>query len=58
MGTRKAISPIIITTNYDSNTLINRLSTKENSSTAEAIVSRLNEMCTGIYMNYEDYRRR
>lgn len=52
------LKPIIITTNYDSNTLINRLSTKENSSTAEAIVSRLNEMCTGIYMNYEDYRRR
>lgn len=51
------LKPVIITTNYDSITLTNRLSTKDNSSTVEAIVSRLNEMCTGIYMNFEDYRK-
>lgn len=51
------LKPIIITTNYDDKTLISRLSTQNNNSTAEAIVSRLNEMCTGVYMNFEDYRR-
>lgn len=51
------LKPVIITTNYDRITLINRLSTKDNSSTAEAIVSRLSEMCTGVYMNFEDYRK-
>ena len=51
------LKPTIITTNYDDVTLINRLSTASNSSTAEAIVSRLNEMCTGVYMNFEDHRK-
>lgn len=52
------LKPTIITTNYDDITLISRLSTKSNSSTAEAIVSRLSEMCTGVYMNFEDYRKK
>lgn len=52
------LKPVIITTNYDSDTLKNRLTIKDNSSTAEAIISRLNEMCTGIYMNCEDYRKK
>lgn len=51
------LKPTIITTNYDDVTLTNRLSTKNNNSTAEAIVSRLNEMCTGVYMNFKDYRK-
>ncbi len=51
------LKPVIITTNYHREGLISRLSTTENSSTAEAIVSRLSEMCTGISMNFEDYRK-
>ena len=48
--------PVVITTNFDIERLISRLSLKNNTETAEAIVSRLNEMCVGLEMNYEDWR--
>jgi len=52
--------PIVITSNYDANKLTERLVAKDNPKnveTAEAIVSRLFEMCVGIEMNWEDYRK-
>ena len=53
------LKPIIITSNFNINEeLVNRLSVNNNSSTAEAIVSRLNEMCTGVSVQGEDYRRK
>lgn len=51
------LKPVVITTNYNIDELINRLTTKNNSSTAEAIISRLNEMCTGVFVNDKDYRK-
>jgi DNA replication protein DnaC len=48
--------PIIITTNYDHETLIKRLSVRD-TSTAESIVSRLYEMCRGVIVSGDDYRR-
>lgn len=49
--------PIIITTNYDTEKLISRLTYKDNIETAQSIVSRIYEMCIGIDMIWEDYRR-
>jgi DNA replication protein DnaC len=49
--------PLIITTNYNIEDLTKRLSTNQNSDTAEAIVSRLWEMCRGIEMNWDDWRK-
>lgn len=49
--------PIIITTNYDIDKLTSRLTVKDNMETAEAIVSRIYEMCRGIQMEWEDYRK-
>lgn len=49
--------PVIITTNYSIEKLINRLTIKDNVETAEAIVSRLYEMCVGIQMEWEDFRK-
>ena len=48
--------PIVVTTNYDIDRLRDRLTVKNNAETAGAIVSRLNEMCVGIEMNWEDWR--
>lgn len=48
--------PVIVTTNYDIDRLRDRLTVKGNAETAEAIVSRLNEICVGIEMNWEDWR--
>ena len=48
--------PVVITTNYTIDRLKDRLTVKNNVETAEAIVSRLNEMCVGIEMNWEDWR--
>lgn len=50
--------PVIVTTNYDIDRLRDRLTVKNNAETAGAIVSRLNEMCVGIEMNWEDWRLR
>jgi DNA replication protein DnaC len=49
--------PVIITTNYDIDGLVIKLSTLQNQDTAEAITSRLWEMCIGVEMNWEDYRK-
>lgn len=49
--------PIIITTNYSMNRLIERLTVNNNTETAEAIVSRIYEMCQGIDMQGKDYRK-
>lgn len=48
--------PIVITTNY-ADKLVSRLTYKDNIETAEAIVSRIYEMCVGVMMTWEDYRR-
>lgn len=48
--------PIVITTNY-ADKLVNRLTCKDNIETAKAIVSRIYEMCVGVLMTWEDYRR-
>lgn len=50
--------PTIVTTNYEIDTLPVRLSTKQNMDTGEAIASRLWEMCRGVEMNFEDWRKR
>lgn len=49
--------PVVITTNYTTDKLINRLTVKDNIETAEAIVSRIYEMCRGVHMEWEDYRK-
>jgi DNA replication protein DnaC len=49
--------PIIITTNYDHETLVKRLTVNGNCETAESIVSRLYEMCRGVVINGEDHRK-
>jgi len=51
--------PIVITSNYTHDRLMDRLSVNDNSETAEAIVSRLYEMCQGIdTFKCEDYRKK
>lgn len=50
--------PVVITTNYDHETLMNRLSVKGNTETAESIVSRLHEMCRGVILTGSDYRKK
>lgn len=49
--------PVVITSNYNNETLTERLKVKQNTETAEAIVSRLYEMCRGVCLNGEDYRK-
>lgn len=49
--------PVIITTNYSDNYLVDRLARKSNYETAGAIVSRLHEMTMGIVMNGKDRRK-
>ena len=50
--------PIIITTNFPEKDLIKRLTVSENCSSAEAIVSRLYEMCYSLTMEGQDWRRK
>ena len=50
--------PVIITTNYNEEQIIKRLSFNNDGVTAESLVSRLNEMCLEINMNFSDYRKR
>ena len=52
-NTRK---PVVITSNYSKWELVSRLSVAADSSTAEAIVSRLFEMTTKVEMGGEDKR--
>ncbi|AFM41946.1 DNA replication protein [Desulfosporosinus acidiphilus SJ4] len=49
--------PIVVTTNFNLETLIDKLAVNKNSDIAESIVSRLHEMCKGIYLNAPDYRK-
>lgn len=49
--------PIVITTNYSMETLIDKLTTNKNSDVGESIVSRLHEMCRGIYLDAPDHRK-
>ena len=49
--------PLIITTNYDTQSLVNRLTPKgADKTTADAIVDRFNEMCESIVMSGESWR--
>lgn len=48
--------PIIITTNYNQETLLKRLSESKEFETAESIISRLYEMCIGVNIVGKDYR--
>ena len=54
--------PLVITSNYNIEGLTDRLSQLDNGKidrdTAEAITSRLWEMCRGLPMNFSDYRKR
>ena len=50
--------PVIITTNYNEKEIIKRLSYKNDGIAAESLVSRLNEMCLEVNMNFEDYRKK
>lgn len=52
----EACKPVVITTNY-ADKLVSRLTYKDNIETAEAIVSRIHEMCVGLMMTWEDYRK-
>jgi DNA replication protein DnaC len=49
--------PIIITSNYSIEKLKERLTVNDNYETAEAIISRIYEMFSGIYMQGDDYRK-
>ena len=48
--------PVIITTNYDQNSLIDRLSINEEIETAKSIISRLYEMCYLVKIEDRDHR--
>ena len=49
-------SPVIITTNYDQNSLINRLNINGEIETAKSIISRLYEMCYLVKIEDRDHR--
>ena len=48
--------PVIITTNYDLEGLVDKLAINGNSDIADSLVSRLHEMCVGIRLNTSDHR--
>ena len=50
--------PIIVTSNYNHETLKTRLTVKDNIETADAIISRLYEICRGVVLEGEDYRKK
>ena len=53
------LKPIIITSNYNNDKLVERLTVNNNLETPEAIVSRLCEMSQGVNLNNcEDYRKK
>lgn len=59
-GRYEAYMPTIITTNYDTETLISRMTPREtrDSQTAKATIDRLMEMCRGISLTGESWRQR
>lgn len=50
--------PIVFTSNFTIKQLENKLTIDGESSTAEAITSRLHEMCQGVVLNGTDYRKK
>lgn len=50
--------PILITSNYSEKDMIRRLSYGNDGIAAESLVSRLNEVCLEVDMNFDDYRKR
>ena len=48
--------PIVITSNFSYKELTSRLSLNKNISTAESLISRINEMCIILHIKGEDYR--
>ena len=59
-GRYEAYLPIIVTTNYDTNALISRMTPREtkDDTTARTIIDRLKEMCRGITLTGESWRGR
>lgn len=59
-GRYEAYLPTIVTTNYDTDTLIARMTTKDtrDDTTARATIDRLMEMCRGIALTGESWRSR
>jgi DNA replication protein DnaC len=59
-GRYEAYMPTIITTNYDSEALVTRMTPQatRDSITAEATIDRLMEMCKGIVLTGESWRQR
>lgn len=59
-GRYEAYLPTIVTTNYDPDTLIVRMTTKDthDDTTARATIDRLKEMCRGIALTGESWRGR
>lgn len=49
--------PVVITTNYAVDKLRRRLTIGDNVEAAEAVVSRIYEICAGVLCNWEDYRK-
>lgn len=59
-GRYEAYLPLIVTTNYDTDTLISRMTPREtgDDTTAHATLDRLMEMCKGITLTGESWRSR
>lgn len=59
-GRYEAYLPTIVTTNYDTDTLIARMTTKDtrDDTTARATIDRLMEMCRGITLTGESWRQK
>lgn len=50
--------PVVVTTNYNMDKLVKRLTVGDNAETAQAIVSRIWEMCKGVRMEGPDFRKK
>ena len=59
-GRYEAYLPTIITTNYDTDALIQRMTPRDtkDDTTAKATIDRLTEMCRGVALTGESWRRR
>ena len=59
-GRYEAYLPTVVTTNYDTDTLIVRMTAKDtrDDTTARATIDRLMEMCRGIALTGESWRGR
>lgn len=52
------LKPVIITTNYNHETLVDRLTVNGNDDVAQSIISRIYEMCRYVEIKAEDYRKK